>query len=54
MYAFDKWAELDKAPLLDKLLGADGYKQLLGKVAGTVEHGETMTVSYDAAVSSMQ
>jgi len=51
---FDKWADLDTMPMLDKLLGPEGFKQFMGKVAGTVAHGETMVVSYDQALSYRQ
>lgn len=51
---FDKWADLDSMPMLDKMLGADGFKQFLGKVAGTVAHGETTVVTYDQALSYRQ
>lgn len=54
VYAFDKWADLDKAPKLDQILGAEGFKQYLGKIAATVAHAENSVMSYDAALSYMQ
>ena len=54
LYIFDKWAELDTAPTLDKALGAEGFKQFLGKISGIAAHSENMVAATDSALSYSQ
>jgi hypothetical protein len=54
LFIFDKWAELDSAPTLQKALGPEGYKQFMGKISTIVARSDNMVAATQASMSYSQ